>query len=152
MSSPIVLIGFDSVRHIYFYSRVKVALSAYPQSRQPLSCPWNVCWNFCPQVPPCAADWNLLGGAFVVLFSAPRPCPLHLHRRNFHALLWASRSNPLHHGAFVLFSWHPGPALCTEGLYALLTVPQAHHLYPVACTLASFSKYLRATLCAVELL
>ena len=52
----------------------------------------------------------------MVLFSAPRPCPLHLHRRNFHALLWASRSNPLHRGAFVLFSWHPGPALCTEGL------------------------------------
>ena len=53
--------GFGSVRHVYFHSCIKVALSAYLHCRQPPTCPWNLCQCFCSLVPPCTAGQSLLG-------------------------------------------------------------------------------------------
>ena len=39
--------GFGNVRHIYFHSIVKVALSAYLHCHQPPTCSWNLFWYFC---------------------------------------------------------------------------------------------------------
>ena len=61
--------GFGSVRHIYFCSCFKVALSAYLHCCQPSSCPWNYCQCFCSQVPPCTAGLSLLVKGLVWIFS-----------------------------------------------------------------------------------
>ena len=53
--------GPGGVRHIYFHSCFKVALSAYLQCCQPHTCPCDHCSCFCSPVPPCAAGQNLLG-------------------------------------------------------------------------------------------
>ena len=72
--------SFHSVKHIYFHSGFKVALSAYLQCHQPPTCPWDHCWCFYSPVLPCAVGPNLLGrclcGSFciaVTCVDSPQP-------------------------------------------------------------------------------
>ena len=54
--------------HVCFCSHVRAALSGYPHCSLP-PCPWDLCWCFCPLVPPCTAGRSLLGRGFVLIFS-----------------------------------------------------------------------------------
>ena len=53
--------GFGSVRHIYFFSLFKVALSEYLHCLQAPTCPWNHCLCFYSPVRPCTAGRSLPG-------------------------------------------------------------------------------------------
>ena len=140
--------GFDSVRHIYFCSCFKVALSAYLHCCQPPSCPWNYCQCFCSQVPPCTAGLSLLVrglyGSFLSSLTMPsvspescvgfpqppeRPSVL----RGLCALVFTLQALPLCHRACVHLSWLMGPALCVEGFVCTCFDLPAHPLCHRAC-------------------
>ena len=130
--------GFVSVRHIYFRSQVKVAISAHLHCFQPPTCPWNLCWCFCSQVPPYTAHISLLGRGFCASFlgfptmpcvsrklvgfpSAPWAHPL----CNGDSVYLAPWARSLCHVACVHLSWLPSLPCMSRGLCVLLLAPWA---------------------------
>ena len=110
--------GFGSVRHFYFHSHVKVALSAYIICRQSSICPWNLCKCFCSLVPPCTTDQSLLGRGLWGSFLSSSTTPSGPQR-----LVWASASPwgcPLCHGAVCTCLSSPGHPVLSQGLCALI--------------------------------
>lgn len=148
--------GFVSVRHIYFRSQVKVAISAHLHCFQPPTCPWNLCQCFCSLVPPCTASQSLLGRGFCGSFlSSPT-----LFSASWR-LVWASLtplSSPSMLWGLCVLVLAPGARLLcrgscihlcrltsllsmSQGLCVLLLAPQAHPLcYRAPVGLSQFPK------------
>ena len=135
--------GPGSVRHLYFHSCSKVALSACLHCRQPLTCPGTHCYASVTLSRPALLAEACWVGVCVDLFLAPRLCPL--CRGDFCGLPSAPRSSPRCAAGLLCpclsfmgpasasracgrLSGLPGPILCVTGLWALVWDPRAHPL------------------------
>ena len=142
--------GFVSVRHIYFHSQVKVAISAHLHCFQPPTCPWNLCWCFCSQVPPYTAHISLLGRSFCASFLGfpTMPC---VSRKLVGVSLSPMSSPSVLWGFCVLGSL--GPLSVSRGLCALVLAPQPA-LYVKGLVCSSFGSLglpsVPRNLCALE--
>ena len=120
---------FGDVRHVYFRSHFKVALSAYFHFSQPPTYSWNHCWCLCSPFPPYTVGQSLLGWGLCGFFLAPQICSLCCGD------VWASLSTlscPLRNGSCVHLSQLTGPPSKSQGLCVLLA-PQAHPLCHKGC-------------------